>query len=146
MVMLYYKHKDGKTKRRLCTATALSSLYLATAAHCLPLDDQVVHVISYIVYVGTVDSTDGEAISVENVFPNTEYVFSAPQPCDNEKYDFAILKLSRPITSTSHFMKMSASINLPRENTYARVAGYGCLLYTSPSPRDLSTSRMPSSA
>ena len=24
--------------------------------------------------------------------------------------------------------------------------GYGCLLYTSPSPRDLSTSRMPSSA
>ena len=26
------------------------------------------------------------------------------------------------------------------------VAGNGCLLYTSPSPRDLSTSRMPSSA
>ena len=25
-------------------------------------------------------------------------------------------------------------------------AGYSCLLYTSPSPRDLSTSRMPSSA
>ena len=25
-------------------------------------------------------------------------------------------------------------------------AGYACLLYTSPSPRDLSTSRMPSSA
>ena len=25
-------------------------------------------------------------------------------------------------------------------------AAYGCLLYTSPSPRDLSTSRMPSSA
>ena len=27
-----------------------------------------------------------------------------------------------------------------------RVTGYSCLLYTSPSPRDLSTSRMPSSA
>ena len=26
------------------------------------------------------------------------------------------------------------------------IAGYACLLYTSPSPRDLSTSRMPSSA
>ena len=26
------------------------------------------------------------------------------------------------------------------------IIGYGCLLYTSPSPRDLSTSRMPSSA
>ena len=31
--------------------------------------------------------------------------------------------------------------------TYGCVAGYpNCLLYTSPSPRDLSTSRMPSSA
>ena len=28
----------------------------------------------------------------------------------------------------------------------AGVQGYACLLYTSPSPRDLSTSRMPSSA
>ena len=28
----------------------------------------------------------------------------------------------------------------------ARYDQYGCLLYTSPSPRDLSTSRMPSSA
>ena len=27
-----------------------------------------------------------------------------------------------------------------------RFGAYGCLLYTSPSPRDLSTSRMPSSA
>ena len=27
-----------------------------------------------------------------------------------------------------------------------RISGRGCLLYTSPSPRDLSTSRMPSSA
>ena len=29
---------------------------------------------------------------------------------------------------------------------YAPIEGYICLLYTSPSPRDLSTSRMPSSA
>ena len=30
--------------------------------------------------------------------------------------------------------------------SYDRSKDYGCLLYTSPSPRDLSTSRMPSSA
>ena len=30
--------------------------------------------------------------------------------------------------------------------TVNRLCGSGCLLYTSPSPRDLSTSRMPSSA
>ena len=31
-------------------------------------------------------------------------------------------------------------------NQFFRVNGHFCLLYTSPSPRDLSTSRMPSSA
>ena len=35
------------------------------------------------------------------------------------------------------------SINLLKSETNL---GYSCLLYTSPSPRDLSTSRMPSSA
>ena len=35
-------------------------------------------------------------------------------------------------------------IDLPAE--YFAVISYSCLLYTSPSPRDLSTSRMPSSA
>ena len=29
---------------------------------------------------------------------------------------------------------------------FNEILAYGCLLYTSPSPRDLSTSRMPSSA
>ena len=32
------------------------------------------------------------------------------------------------------------------EATFAKLRGNPCLLYTSPSPRDLSTSRMPSSA
>ena len=32
------------------------------------------------------------------------------------------------------------------ENTFEHSLPKGCLLYTSPSPRDLSTSRMPSSA
>ena len=35
---------------------------------------------------------------------------------------------------------------LGRRPTDAELAMYSCLLYTSPSPRDLSTSRMPSSA
>ena len=35
----------------------------------------------------------------------------------------------------------------PRPMAFEKIVGYmGCLLYTSPSPRDLSTSRMPSSA
>ena len=35
---------------------------------------------------------------------------------------------------------------LSNQETARRGNLYGCLLYTSPSPRDLSTSRMPSSA
>ena len=34
----------------------------------------------------------------------------------------------------------------PKDDRKAVVGGMVCLLYTSPSPRDLSTSRMPSSA
>ena len=35
---------------------------------------------------------------------------------------------------------------LPKDSAQCRVRNRCCLLYTSPSPRDLSTSRMPSSA
>ena len=36
--------------------------------------------------------------------------------------------------------------NVPNNPIVPFIRGDGCLLYTSPSPRDLSTSRMPSSA
>ena len=35
---------------------------------------------------------------------------------------------------------------IPPKDPSQQIDNYGCLLYTSPSPRDLSTSRMPSSA
>ena len=41
-----------------------------------------------------------------------------------------------------HIIETSA----PEEQVNLKAQGYHCLLYTSPSPRDLSTSRMPSSA
>ena len=44
-------------------------------------------------------------------------------------------------------MQMVAASKLRRAQEAAEAARpYACLLYTSPSPRDLSTSRMPSSA
>ena len=39
-----------------------------------------------------------------------------------------------------------AVINRYPHPTYKKIVSRTCLLYTSPSPRDLSTSRMPSSA
>ena len=41
---------------------------------------------------------------------------------------------------------ISKKKNEPKWMTDWRLDAYSCLLYTSPSPRDLSTSRMPSSA
>ena len=42
------------------------------------------------------------------------------------------------------FKQLNEDITTP--NTYRTAAGYPCLLYTSPSPRDRYGSRMPSSA
>ena len=43
-------------------------------------------------------------------------------------------------------LKSSEEIDLDLVKSLLDEQGYTCLLYTSPSPRDLSTSRMPSSA
>ena len=43
-------------------------------------------------------------------------------------------------------LELEIFARVPRRDTPLTVYDDGCLLYTSPSPRDLSTSRMPSSA
>ena len=54
------------------------------------------------------------------------------------------VKSTQKITSA---MKMVAAAKLRKAQESAEKGRpYSCLLYTSPSPRDLSTSRMPSSA
>ena len=62
--------------------------------------------------------------------------------CDVEKYtDFTLTKF--------HYIKKDYDeYIINRDLGFHRLSGYqiACLLYTSPSPRDLSTSRMPSSA
>ena len=50
----------------------------------------------------------------------------------------------REITSTGYGYRKEGAIR--QALALAKAQMYGCLLYTSPSPRDLSTSRMPSSA
>ena len=56
------------------------------------------------------------------------------------------------VSGADHLIAMApAAINNPQKafkNSFSWGLGHssGCLLYTSPSPRDLSTSRMPSSA
>ena len=49
--------------------------------------------------------------------------------------------------STGEWWKIkNRGLNVPRDQVIAFALYTHCLLYTSPSPRDLSTSRMPSSA
>ena len=70
------------------------------------------------------------------VFPNAE-VFKLPVADGGEGSTDALISATQgQYFSTSVMGPMGEVID----------ASWGCLLYTSPSPRDLSTSRMPSSA
>ena len=48
--------------------------------------------------------------------------------------------------TTSAFATTVTAVSWGGAYTESQKLGYGCLLYTSPSPRDPKTSRMPSSA
>ena len=71
-------------------------------------------------------------------------------------HDIGYTGIQRLIAAGFDVQAVFTQADDPRENTFfASVAqlcaengipAYACLLYTSPSPRDLSTSRMPSSA
>ena len=52
----------------------------------------------------------------------------------------------KKLLSMSAALLMVAAPALADDVKIGVILGYTCLLYTSPSPRDLSTSRMPSSA
>ena len=65
----------------------------------------------------------------------------------DEKKSIATI-LARPDVDEKKLLKLSGIEKelFNRASTEIKYKGYICLLYTSPSPRDLSTSRMPSSA
>ena len=56
-----------------------------------------------------------------------------------------ILSLAQPTSSEWEF-QTTTSVSYSAANATAKVYRYTCLLYTSPSPRDRTRSRMPSSA
>ena len=63
----------------------------------------------------------------------------------NNKYSVAMARTMAPHSASSQFFINVADnqfLDFPGQDGW----GYCCLLYTSPSPRDLSTARMPSSA
>ena len=58
----------------------------------------------------------------------------------------ADIKLESGEVVTAHCANTGPMKGLLSEGAKVRISVSSCLLYTSPSPRDLSTSRMPSSA
>ena len=62
-----------------------------------------------------------------------------------DMFPLGFLNPIEPTQNCYSMGKSSGMIAISREN-YGIGASHPCLLYTSPSPRDLSTSRMPSSA
>ena len=85
------------------------------------------------------------AITINNVRLSYCNLFQAKPPYNNPngdpKFSCTILV---PKTNTEAKTAIDAAIQQAIEQGVSK--SWGCLLYTSPSPRDLSTSRMPSSA
>ena len=67
---------------------------------------------------------------------------------DIKKHELVAVETGKNIDDVADALIKAAADDLAGMPEYERceTAAYACLLYTSPSPRDLSTSRMPSSA
>ena len=77
-------------------------------------------------------------------------IFEVPQPGNDllekaEKVRFASIKISQTENQT-RIKALNFMADYLEKNSKEILEANNCLLYTSPSPRDLSTSRMPSSA
>ena len=72
--------------------------------------------------------------------------FNADGSADTGFGDNGILSLPGVFTARDTEIDSQDRIVVLDDDFIIRIDSNGCLLYTSPSPRDLSTSRMPSSA
>ena len=70
--------------------------------------------------------------------------WNCPECTPEEKYILSQLQESTNIKDRNALATILG--NIKQESNFRANVCEGCLLYTSPSPRDLSTSRMPSSA
>ena len=61
-----------------------------------------------------------------------------------KKFDIPVIKIGNVVAGGAG--KTPTVISLTKKLINSKINTHICLLYTSPSPRDLSTSRMPSSA
>ena len=61
-------------------------------------------------------------------------------------YEEALVTFAQDTGRKATTEKQVGQVHMPQVRNNQRVMFKSCLLYTSPSPRDLSTSRMPSSA
>ena len=82
---------------------------------------------------------------------NAESIYSALNEGSEEGFAFDLNAVAAPLPRAYQYLDGACYICHIRRNREARGDTlpddiYDCLLYTSPSPRDLSTSRMPSSA
>ena len=92
----------------------------------------------------------GEAGAVERIFaarePDLVAVIDAGNAGERELQNRGELQKANALLILLFSQNTSVAPVFGALDIAAAEARYGCLLYTSPSPRDLSTSRMPSSA
>ena len=86
-----------------------------------------------------------QAMQDPNVFLPIVFMHGEPEPGVNQERQI-VLATQTAIAVTTSAHSITATPTATAAATATAVASNTCLLYTSPSPRDLSTSRMPSSA
>ena len=64
----------------------------------------------------------------------------------NDNFIYLMAEMRQETDYVKHHIQKVIAFFLAMRNFKDELSAKGCLLYTSPSPRDLSTSRMPSSA
>ena len=93
---------------------------------------------------GSGDATDSDDAPPD--FSQSSCFWAGPYIQQSDETNFALLDTGAVYWTSSFTLPEGARLHIRGEFAQGRYQSFNCLLYTSPSPRDLSTSRMPSSA
>ena len=127
--------------------TALSTIFTVSAGAWADADAPLAYRFTYRV-VGE-DDPSGPPQQLQDFSPLAEYVGVLPGGSATHENVVTVGAQARDaLGATSEVVETNVTVTWPSIATEAAAteATSSCLLYTSPSPRDLSTSRMPSSA